>query len=227
LNRDVDNRQGDLAAVDAFNARALEMIASPKVRDAFDINKEPESTRAKYGKGTRLLQARRLVEAGVSVVTLSIASTILPHTWDSHGNDAGRKIKSNFDVMRDNLPGLDQYVSALLTDLHERGLDRDVLVVLWGEMGRTPKINQYGGRDHWTPAAFVLFAGGGLKMGQVIGDSGPRGERDRGRSSPYTPQSVLATVYHVLGIDPAITLPDHTGRPQYLLDDRDSISELL
>lgn len=118
-------------------------------------------------------------------------------------------------------------MSALIGDLHERGLAEDVAVVLWGEMGRTPKINQFGGRDHWTPAAFVVFAGGGLKMGQVIGDTGPRGERERGRSTPYTPQSILDTVYHVLGIDPAITLLDHSGRPQYLLDDRESISELL
>lgn len=112
-----------------------------------------------------------------------------------------------------------------MSDLHDRGLDEDVAVLTWGEMGRTPQINKNGGRDHWAPAGFTLFAGGGMKMGQVIGATGPRG--DRSRTMPYRPNNVLATLYQVLGIDQATTLPDSNGRPMYLLDDRKVIRELF
>src|SRR3954469_821738 len=124
---------------------------------------------------------------------------------------------------------LDQAIYGLVTDLHERGLAQDVAVVVWGEMGRTPRVGTQrgttGGRDHWPQAGFALLAGGGLQMGQVIGATDARGENPKGR--PYTPQNVLATLYHVLGIDPATTLPDHQGRPVYLLDDRDKVEELV
>jgi uncharacterized protein (DUF1501 family) len=127
------------------------------------------------------------------------------------------------------VPQLDQSIHALVTDLHERGLDQHVAVVVWGEMGRTPRVGTQkgttGGRDHWPQAGFALMAGGGLKMGQVIGATDPHGERPKGK--PYTPQNVLATLYHVLGIDPVTTLPDHQGRPIYLLDDREPVSELI
>jgi uncharacterized protein (DUF1501 family) len=113
-----------------------------------------------------------------------------------------------------------------LSELQERGLDRDVLVVAWGEFGRTPRINKQAGRDHWPNANCVLLSGGGLRMGQVVGDSGPRGEQDAtGRG--FSPQTVAALVYHVLGIDPGATLPDHNGRPMYLVEDREQVKELL
>lgn len=224
LQRDLDSARGELAGVDAFQERALALIASPRLRDAFDIYQEPVSIRERYGRSTSLLQARRLVEAGASVVTLSM--TGMAFHWDSHGNDAGRQIETNFDFMRGNLPLLDRNLYALVTDLDQRGLADDVLVVVWGEFGRTPLINKFAGRDHWPAANFVFFAGGGLKMGQAIGDTGPRGERERGRAVPYTPENVLATVYHVLGIDPAATLPDHSGRQHHLLDERAKIAEL-
>jgi uncharacterized protein (DUF1501 family) len=225
LRRDVETRPGELAGLDAFTARALETITSSKVRDAFDVRKEPARVRERYGKATRLLQALRLVQAGVSVVTLSAAGTVFPGgDWDTHAGTDQRS-ETNFQNLRRKLPPYDQAVHALVTDLYERGLDKDVCVVIWGEFGRTPKINKNGGRDHWPPAGFVVFAGGGLKMGQVIGDTGPRAERARG--THYGPQNVLATLYRALGIDPSRTLPDHTGRPMYLLDERAPIAELV
>ncbi|MBL8798418.1 MAG: DUF1501 domain-containing protein [Planctomycetia bacterium] len=127
---------------------------------------------------------------------------------------------------------VDRGLHALVTDLHERGLDPDVAVVVWGEFGRTPKVGRDGGTgnrsdgpDHWTEAGFALIAGGGLRMGQAIGATDGRGGRPRG--SANRPQNVLATLYHVLGIDPHATLPDLTGRPMYLLDDPEPIRELV
>jgi uncharacterized protein (DUF1501 family) len=120
---------------------------------------------------------------------------------------------------------LDRALSALVADLHERGLDRDVAVLVWGEFGRTPKVNKDAGRDHWLSAAFALFAGDGLRMGQAIGATDARAEQPT--ALPYHPQNVLATLYHVLGIDPQTTIPDHSGRPMYLLDDPRTIAELV
>ena len=117
-----------------------------------------------------------------------------------------------------------------MTDLHDRGLAQDVAVVVWGEFSRTPRVDtkrKGGGRDHYGDAGFALMMGGGLKMGQAIGDTGPRGERSKSRSVPYTPQNVLATLYKVLGIDPELTFPDHAGRPMYVLDEREVVSELI
>jgi hypothetical protein len=224
LRRDLDTR-GNLAGMDQFTAQALDMITSPRVRNAFDFMREPDRLRARYGDdrygpnralAMKFLIARRLVEAGVSVVSLDAFS------WDTHSD--------NFPICRRQLPLLDQMVAALVSDLSERGLDREVLVVMWGEFGRSPKIyfepgKKTAGRDHHGPANFVLFAGGGLRMGQVIGATDARAERPKG--TPYRPQNVLATIYQVLGIDPRTTLPDLSGRPMYLLDEREPISELV
>jgi uncharacterized protein (DUF1501 family) len=223
LNRELDDASGNMAAMDAMNARALDMLTTPRARDAFDISKEPAAVRARYGKGgTQFLKARRLVEAGVQVVTLTANSESktwdLAGPWDTHG--------ANFKSLRKLLPELDQSLSALITDLAQRGLDQDVAVVVLGEMGRTPKVNGGAGRDHWNDAGFALVAGGGLKMGKVIGATTARAERPVGR--PYTPQNMLATLYQdVLGINPATTLPGINGRPMYLLDNRDKITELV
>jgi hypothetical protein len=225
LRRDLDDARGSLAGMDAFNAQALEMITSNKARDAFDVGREPDRVQARYGKGTEFLQARRLVEAGVPVVTLTPRNRNpgpgCNGEWDHHDQI--------FRCLRAVVPQLDQSIHALVTDLHERGLADSVAVVVWGEMGRTPRVGTQrgttGGRDHWPQAGFALVAGGGLRTGQVVGATDPHGERPRGK--PYTPQNVLATLYHVLGIDPATTLPDHQGRPIYLLDDREKVSELI
>ena len=225
LRRDIDDAQGSLASADAFTDQAIAMVTTASARDAFDISSEPESVRAKYGKGTEYLQARRLVEAGVPLVTIVPRNHGAPKDcngqWDHHDHI--------FKCLTAVLPQYDRSIHALVTDLHERGLDQDVCVVVWGEMGRTPRIGTQSGtlagRDHWPQAGFALFAGGGLQTGQTIGATDRRGELPVGE--PYTPQNVLATLYHVLGINPATTLPDHSGRPIYLLDDRRKIKELL
>ncbi len=210
LNRDLDS-SGGMKSMDAYTQRAMEMIASPKVRQAFDVSKESPETHARYGKYCEtFLTARRLVEAGVSVVTTKVGD------WDTH--------EKNFIDHKDQLPQLDKGLYALVTDLHERGLDKDVAVVVWGEFGRAPKISRGDGRDHWPDAGAAVIAGGGFKVGQVIGATDAHGGRSKG--TPYTPSNVLATLYQHLGIDPETTIPDHTKRPMYVLDDRATVREL-
>jgi hypothetical protein len=224
MRRDLEV-DGELAGVDAFTSRALELVTSARVRDAFDVTLEPEPVRRAYGspdpkKPTAnplvFLQALRLVEAGVPVVTLAFGG------WDHHSATGEPPI---FTSLRSLLPVYDQGLAALVTDLHQRGLSDNVAVVVWGEFGRTPRISARAGRDHWPPAGFVLFSGGGLATGQVIGATDRRAERPTTR--PIGPQQVLATLYHVLGIDPATMLPDHQGRPIALLDHHETIAELV
>lgn len=224
LRREVDI-QGNGAGTDVFTTRALDLVTSPRVRDAFDVSREPETVRSAYGSPVAgrptvnpmmLLQARRLVEAGVPVVTLAFGG------WDHHSATGEPPI---FTSLRSLLPVYDQALAALVNDLHQRGLSDDVAVVVWGEFGRTPRISTRGGRDHWPPAGSVLFAGGGLRTGQVIGATDRRAERPT--TIPIGPQQVLATLYHALAIDPAITLPNQQGRPMYLLDDCRPIRELI
>lgn len=211
LSRHVNGRAAE-SAVDEHTRRALEMVASPAVRDAFDVSREPPAAHVRYGKYCEnFLRARRLVEAGVSVVTLKVGD------WDTH--------EHNFRDMREQLPQLDQGFHALVSDLHERGLDRDVAVVLWGEFGRAPKVSRIAGRDHWPEAGAAVIAGGGFQVGQAIGETDSQAARSTGR--PYTPSNVLASLYRHLGIDPATTLPDHNNRPMHVLDDRESVRELL
>lgn len=211
IRRDMDSR-GAMTGMDSFTTRALDMVTSPKARDAFDVSKESDKMQERYGKDNKgFLQARRLVESGVSVVTLSTGG------WDTHSN--------NFDSMRKQLPRIDQGVHALVTDLHERGLDKDVAVIMWGEFGRTPRVNSSAGRDHWSPAGFALMAGGGMRMGQVIGATDSRGERALG--NPITPSNILSTLYRGMGIDPAAHIMDNNGRPVHVLDDREPVSALL
>jgi uncharacterized protein (DUF1501 family) len=223
VRRDLEAPRAAAAEMDPLTQRALDMITTPRARDAFDVSREPDRVRALYGpEGTQFLQARRLVEAGVQVVTLTANAE--SHTWDRAGpwDNHGRI----FPALRRLLPAFDQNLFGLLTDLYQRGLDQDCAVVVWGEMGRTPRVNQGGGRDHWNDVGFALVAGGGLRTGQVIGATTPRAEWATGR--PYTPQAMLATLYeNVLGIDPAQTLLNTSGRPMYLLDNRDKIVELI
>jgi hypothetical protein len=151
----------------------------------------------------------------------------LPHgDWDTHGRVLGRQL-TIFQELRDKLPAYDAAIHRLITDVYDRGLDKDVLLVACGEFGRTPWINEHGGRNHWAPCGSVLFAGGGLKLGQVIGDTGTIGERDRSRSQPYTAQNVLATIYRHLGIDPSIIVRKSDGQSLPLLDDPRPIGELI
>jgi Protein of unknown function (DUF1501) len=211
MKRDVEYR-GNMSGIDTYTQRAYDMIASTRVRDAFDLKKESDTTRARYGKYCEnFLMARRLAEAGVSVITLKVGD------WDTH--------EKNFIEHREQLPQLDQGFHTLITELHERGLDKDVAVVMWGEFGRAPKISRGDGRDHWPDAGAAVIAGGGLKMGQAIGATDAHGGRSK--VNPYTPSNVLATLYRHLGIDPAITIPDHLRRPMHVLDDREVVRELV
>lgn len=230
LASEIDVRS-NMTGVDAFTAKALELVTKPSVREAFDVDREPQAVRERYGlpgakfeynrypvdwDSQAFLRARRLVEAGVPYVSLQVG------LWDHHGGESQGSI---FNGYRTLLPHYDRSLNALIEDLAERGLDKDVVVVVWGEFGRTPKVNSGAGRDHWPQAGCVLFSGGGLQMGQVIGAT------DKTASLPttkaYSPQNVLATLYHVLGIDPATTLADFSGRPTYLLDEREPITELV
>jgi hypothetical protein len=213
--------------MDSFNARALEMLTSTKVRDALDVEREPARLREAYGPaGLDFLRARRLVEAGVSVVSVAarfyvrIPEANDPGGWDTHG--------TNFKLLRAKLPIYDKAVATLISDLDLRGLLDDVAVVIWGEFGRTPKIGDStpDGRGHWPSAGFAFLAGGGIKGGQTVGETDARGER--ARFKPYRPQNVLATLYRVLGIDAGgTTINDHAGRPQFLLDHPAPIAELV
>jgi hypothetical protein len=224
LRSDLDKR-GTLDGMDAFRARALQLLASGKVRDAFDLQKEPERIRSRYGEGRVkhgnhpgpvLLKARRLVEAGVSVVTACVFGA---GAWDTH--------RHNFITLRELLPSLDQALHALITDLDGRGLLQDVVVLMGGEFGRTPRIGDItpDGRSHWPDAGFLWVAGGGLQTGQIIGGTDARGERVLGM--PIRMQNVMATLYRVLGIDAGTTIADYNGRPQYVLENREPVSELL
>lgn len=207
---------GAMAGMDEFESQAFDILTSSRLLQALDVSKEPENIRARYGKGTDAVQgdaaprlnqqfllARRLVEAGVRVVTLSYSF------WDWHGN--------NFSIAKQNLPDFDEALSALVEDLHDRGMDQDVTVLAWGEFGRSPRINPGGGRDHWPNVSCALLAGGGLKTGQVIGATDRLGGEAADR--PVHFQEIFATVYHALGINPnTTTVPDLTGRPHYLVD---------
>ena len=218
-----------VAAVDNYTRQALSLISSNRVRDAFDISKEPASVRKLYGPATSFLLARRLVESGVSVVTLPGRFPAKIGDFKRGSSDHWDTHRHNFKFLRLMLPQYDRAISALIGDIYQRGLDKDVLVVVWGEFGRTPKVDTapgfVGGRGHWLEAGFILMAGGGLKMGQIVRETDRHGLRAKGQ--PVTPANVLATIYNVLGIDPTRTLQDHSGRPRNILDTSDPIRELL
>ena len=221
LRREVDSN-GDIAGLDAFYQQAFGILTSSKLANALDLEQEDPRIRARYGGGSYepagygdagplhndyLLAARRLVEAGVRVVSLAYGR------WDWHGRPHG----TNFENARDHLPRLDQGVTALIEDLQQRGLHDDVSVIVWGEFGRTPRINKKGGRDHWPRVACALLSGGGIRGGQVVGATNRLGEHATER--PVHFQDVFATLYRNVGIDVnRATIDDLHGRPQYLVD---------
>jgi hypothetical protein len=208
LSREVDASADGL---DTFTTRAFEMVSSGGVRTALDLTREPTQSRQRYQGVESFLTARRLVEAGVGCVTMSYGG------WDTHGQ--------NFQSLRRQLPPLDKGLSLLVGDLAERGLLDDVVVVMWGEFGRTPRINMGAGRDHWSPVMSAMVAGGGMRMGQAVGSSSSRGERPQERR--VTVPQVLATLYRAIGIDPSTTFPNGAGRPIHVVEDRTPITELL
>jgi hypothetical protein len=210
------DQSGMMRGLDAFNEQAFGILTSSRLAEALDIEREPVEVRERYGHGedrlqddgstrllTNFLLARRLIEAGVRCVTLSFSR------WDWH-ND-------NFKQGKRDFPMLDQALSALLEDLDHRGMLENVSVVVWGEFGRTPKINSSAGRDHWPQVSCALLAGGGMRHGQVIGATNRLGEYVTQR--PVHFQEVFATLYRSLGIDIGqVALPDLQGRPRYLVD---------
>jgi hypothetical protein len=207
---------GTMDGLDSFTQQAIGILTSSALAEAMDVSKEDPRIVERYGKGDptfradgapklteNFLIARRLVEAGARVVSLNFSR------WDWHGG--------NFQRARQDMPMLDQATSALVEDLHQRGLDQDVSVVVWGEFGRTPKINKNAGRDHWPQVSCALLAGGGMRCGQVIGATNRLGEYADDR--PVTFQEVLATLYHNMGINLRSTREfDLRGRPQYPVD---------
>ena len=214
LRRESD-QTGLMDGLDAFTRNAFEMVTSPAAQKAFNIGAEDARLREQYGRhnlGQSMLLARRLVEAGVTFVTVNAGG------WDTHAN--------NFEgLKKSKLPEFDQSWSALVQDLHARGMYENTLVLVWGEFGRTPRINNNAGRDHWPGAMSVVMAGGGLKMGQAIGETDAKAEYPKDR--PVTPEDVLSTMYHVLGIDQNIEYENEAQRPVKVLNIGTPIRELV
>ena len=222
--RDLDNR-GTAQAMDRFNQEAFDFVTGPAARDAFNLNREDPRLRDRYGRhnwGQSTLLARRLVEAGSTFVAVHFGG------WDHHWD-----LQAGYERY---LPQVDSCVYGLFTDLQERGLLDQVLVVLCGEFSRTPRMNDGGnggpprsmgtpGRDHWGNSMFCLMGGGGVKGGTVVGSTDRLGERPTPR--PVTPSNIHATIYNVLGIDPRLQVTDGSGRPVNVLDDPTAIQELL
>jgi hypothetical protein len=232
LQGDLDQR-GSLAGADQFRKLAFEMLTSREVAEAFDVSRERDELRDRYGRhlwGQGCLLARRLAEAGTAVINLYIDT---PKNgpeftnWDDHIGNAGRP--GHFaGYMRTRLPYMDQALSALIEDVYDRGLDRKILIVVVGEFGRTPRLSQNSGgtgRDHWPQAYTALFSGGGLRMGQVIGATNSKAEYPV--EKPYTPYDMLATIYRHLGIDYHRTLTDFSGRPVQILNSGVPIAQLI
>lgn len=222
FRREVDT-SGMMRGLDAFNQQAMGVLTSSRLAEALDLSKEDAKVRERYGTGDpkifmddngaprvpqSFLAARRLIEAGARVVTVNYSK------WDWHGGS----YNSIFNREKEDFPPFDKGITALVEDLHQRGMDKDTAVLVWGEFGRTPKISAQVGRDHWPRVACALMAGGGMKMGQVIGATDRLGGEPVDR--PVKFQEVFATLYHHLGIDVRhTTISDLAGRPQYLVDD--------
>lgn len=234
LRRNLD-RSGAIEALDEFDRRALGLLTSDRARIAFDLSREDPRLRDRYGRhawGHRALLARRLVEAGCSFVTMVMENPVpsgqpfppgVIYNWDSHAVNG-----HIFDDARFRLPIYDQAVTALVEDLHARGLCEKVLLIVTGEFGRTPRITYdkgRPGRDHWPSAMSLLTCGGGMRTGQVVGSTNSRGEHPKDR--PLTPNDLWATVYRHLGIDQDYAFPDHSGRPMPILPFGAPIAELL
>jgi hypothetical protein len=232
LRRDID-RDGLLDGTDKLREAAVQMLTNPAMARAFDVGKEDPRLRDRYGRhlwGQSCLLARRLAEAGAAVVTVDALAPVpgrpIYFSWDDHAN-----AQPGWDLaegMRWRAPYLDQALSALIEDVHDRGLDGKVLVVAAGEFGRTPRLSRANGctgRDHWPDAMCALLSGGGLRTGQVVGSTNSRGEHPRER--PLTPKDLLATIYRHLGIDYRREFKDFSGRPVPILGEGEPIDELI
>ena len=231
LRRGLD-QNGDLAALDIYGQQAYDLVTGPRAREAFDITREPQKVRDSYGKhqwAQKALLARRLVESGVSFVTIDLSNHRASGTWDTHGDKKDAVYGGIVSGLKPLLPVFDHLYSTLINDLSERGLLDEVLVIAMGEFGRTPTIgtqNGYtGGRNHWPSVMSMTLAGGGFNHGQVIGasdkDGGQPGER------PVTPGDLAATIYHHFGIPLDGTYEDHRNRPRHIIEQGKPLAELL
>jgi hypothetical protein len=212
IDRNLD-KSGLMAGLDSFEGQALELLKS-RARETFDLTREDPRVRERYGKdglAQQLLLARRLCEAGSGFVTVHHGG------WDMHGQIA--------QSMKNLGPRVDHAVAAFLEDVQQRGLNKDILLVITGEFGRTPRINGSAGRDHWAPLSTLALAGGGLKMGQVVGESNAKAEVPK--TTPIGPQDLMATVFRVLGMPGDLQYKDPTGRPVSMVTGGKVIRELI
>lgn len=229
LRRDVD-LSGSMEAMDKFGQQAVEVVLGDRARQAFDVSKEPEHVRERYGKHEwcqQALLARRLVEAGVSFVTIDLSNHSASGTWDTHGDNIP-PYGGILNGLRPLLPVFDHLLTTLVSDLEERGLLNDVLVIAMGEFGRTPRIGTQGstdGRDHWPDVMSMMLAGGGLRHGQVIGASDRHGAEIKER--PVTPGDLAATIYRHMGVSLNATYLDFNGRPRPIVNQGEPIRELI
>ena len=227
MRRDLDGT-GQMGALDAFQQEAVNILTSNAARQAFDLDREDSRLRDRYGRhevGQRCLLARRLLEAGARIVTVDFPCVPgqKAFSWDDHAS-----VWNIFEQMKIRLPMLDQVVSAMVEDIHQRGLDNDILLLVMGEMSHTPRLNYSNGqpgREHWARSMSVFVSGGGLRMGQAIGATNHKGEEPRDR--PLTPGDFLATLYQYLGIALATQFTDHSGRPISLLPAGQPVAELF
>ena len=234
LRSEIDN-SGAMDAMDQFNRQAVDLLTGGRAKQAFDLHRESPATRDRYGRhhwGQSALLARRLAEAGCGFIHLNLLSIYksgrynnLADNWDDHSQAARGNM---FSALRRRLPVLDRTVTALIEDIYERGLDRNIMVVVTGEFGRTPRVSTASGmpgREHWGGAMSALVSGGGLRTGQVIGSTNARAEIPQSRL--LDPNDLLATIYRFLGINPEDSIPDGQGRPMPILPWGEPIRELI
>ncbi|MFO1042620.1 MAG: DUF1501 domain-containing protein [Planctomycetaceae bacterium] len=229
LRRDLD-LSGSMDSTDRFTRQAIDLVTGPTAREAFDVSREPESVRAKYGNhewARQALLARRLVEAGVAFVTVDLSHHGASGTWDTHGDNIP-PYGGIWNGLRPLLPVFDHLITTLVSDLGERGLLDDVLVLAMGEFGRTPQIGTQGstdGRNHWPVVMSMTVAGGGMHHGQIIGAT----ERDAGqiKERPVTPGDLAATIFHHMQVPRDVTYLDNRGRPRNVIENGQAIHELI
>jgi hypothetical protein len=216
------DHSGAMAGLDEFEQQAVDLVLGKAAR-VFDCTREDPRLRERYGPGLgeQLLTARRLCEAGCGFVCLNYGwapvSRETPFAWDMHLGPGQESAPPMPRQLQSIFPAFDRAIAAFIEDVAQRGLSEKILLVITGDFGRTPKINQHGGRDHWPALSTLAMSGGGLRMGQVVGTSSAKAEYPT--SGSVTPKDLMATIFHVLGISDSLQYHDFAGRPQYLLPD--------
>jgi hypothetical protein len=229
LRADID-ASGMMGAMDAFGQKAFDIVAGGRAQEAFDLEQEPRKVRDRYGDhdwAKQALLARRLIERGSSFVTIDLSNHGASGTWDNHGDNIP-PYGGIWNGLRPLLPVFDHVITTLVSDLRERGMLDDTLVIAMGEFGRTPNLGTQGstdGRNHWPVVMSMCMAGGGFRHGQVIGASTKDGSEISER--PVTPSDLAATIYHHMGVPLDATYNDHQGRPNFIIDGGRPLAELV